>query len=160
MKHSLVCLGMMVGTALAEAPPARNAPMTPENLAKFEKACDAGVGSACFDAGMRILSPKQDGVAALVWLEKGCKKDDNDSCGMMASLYSARKYGVPKDAKRAFDIHLKQCPKVASDCRLIAAYYKDGEVVAKDQKKVLEYLKLACDKGDKKGCDALAEERR
>lgn len=47
--------------------------MAPENLAKFEKANDARVASACFDAGMRLLSPKQDGVAALVWLEKGCK---------------------------------------------------------------------------------------
>lgn len=79
---------------------------------------------------------------------------------MVASLFGAGKYGVTEDAKRAFDIHRKQCPKVGTDCQLIAAYDTDGEVVAKDQKKVLEDLELACDKGDKKGCDAYGEERR
>jgi uncharacterized protein len=156
MKLLIVCL--LAGTAMADAPPARNAAMTQENLVKFEKACDAGSAPACFDAGMRILSPTKDGGAAMVWLEKGCKRDDADSCGMVASLLGSGKYGVAKDAKRAFAIHNKLCPKVASDCRLIASYYKDGEIVPKDQKKVLQFLKLACDGGDKQGCDALASE--
>src|SRR5258706_1737332 len=56
--------------------PKRSAPGTPEVLAQFDKACDGGTGIACYDSAMRRamgMGATKDRVAAVVWLEKGCK---------------------------------------------------------------------------------------
>src|SRR5262245_56419553 len=147
----------------AAAPPAdlppSTAPPTPEVLAKFDAACDAGTGKACFDAGMRRaqgMGAPRDRVAAIAWLEKGCKLDDVESCGLLAGFLGAGDEGVTNDAQRAFDLHTKACPRRPASCTVLASYYGRGEVVPQDEAKAMAMLEQGCTAGDGRGCEDLA----
>jgi TPR repeat protein len=148
-------------TPPADLPP-RNSPATAEVLAKFDAACDGGYGAACFDAGMRRamgMGATKDRVAATTWLEKGCKLDDAESCGLLAGFVALGEEGVPQDKARAVELHGKACPKRAESCRLLAGYYGRGEVVTKDITKAMSLLDQACKGGDEKACKQADEHR-
>jgi TPR repeat protein len=63
-------------TPVTTAGPPRSAPGTPESLQEFDRACDAGHGPACFDAGVHRALGKgapRDRLSAMPWLEKGAR---------------------------------------------------------------------------------------
>ena len=139
--------------------PASSAPGTPEVLAKFDAACDGGYGAACFDAGMRRakgMGTARNRVAGVAWLEKGCRLDDAESCGLLAGFIGTGDEGVPMDVKRAVDLHTKLCPRQPASCTVLASYYGRGEVVAKDEAKAMQLLQQGCEAGDGRGCEDLA----
>jgi uncharacterized protein len=139
--------------------PRHDAPPTAEVLAKFDAACDAKTATACFDSGMRRakgMGTARDRVAAVPWLEKGCKLDDAESCGLLAGFLGTGDEGVPKDAKRAFELHQKACPRRPASCSVLANYYGAGEVVPKDEAKAMALLEQGCNAGDGGGCEDLA----
>jgi TPR repeat protein len=141
-----------------EVPP-RTAPPTAEVLAQFDKACDAGVATACYDSGMRRArgdGTGQDRVAGVVWLEKGCKLDDAESCALLAGFVGVGEGGVPQDRQRAFDLYQRTCPKVPSSCTLLAGFYGRGELVAPDGAKAIGLVEQGCNAGHAKGCEDLA----
>ena len=154
------------GPTPAAAPPAdlppSSAPGTAEVLAKFDAACDGGYGKACFDSGMRRakgMGTAQDRVAGASWLDKGCKLDDAESCGLLASFVALGQEGVPMDKARAIELHAKACPRVATSCRLLAQYYGRGEVVKQDLAKAMSLLDQACTAGDQAACTEAADHR-
>lgn len=147
--------------APADLPPS-SAPGTPEVLAKFDAACDGGYGPACFDAGMRRakgMGTTQDRPAGATWLEKGCKLDDAESCGLLAGFLALGEQGVAQDKARAVELHQKACPKRPVSCRLLAQYYGRGEIVPQDTAKAMSLLDQACKGGDQDACKQAADHR-
>jgi uncharacterized protein len=150
--------GSAAGAAGSSVPDSK-APPTAEMLAKFDAACDGGTGRACFDAGMRRaqgLGTARDRVAAVSWLEKGCRLDDARSCGLLAGFLGVGSEGVAKDQKRAFELHQKACPRNPASCTVLVGYYFEGKVVPQDKAKAMAMLEMGCRAGDGKGCEDLA----
>jgi TPR repeat protein len=146
----------------AAAPPPRTSPATAEMLAKFDAACDAGHGTACFDAGMRRaqgMGTAKDRVAGASWLDKGCKLDDAESCALLAGFVATGQESVPMDKARAIELHTKACPRVATSCRMLAQYYGRGEIVKQDLAKAMSLLDQACTAGDQPACKQAADHR-
>lgn len=140
--------------------PKRSAPATAEVLATFDRFCQDAVKTACFDAGMRRALGKgtpRDRPAAVAWLEKGCTLDDPESCNMLAGFLLLGDEGVPLDMKRALELHVRTCPKMAASCTSAAGMHMRGEGTAPDDRRAFELLEQGCRDGDGRGCELLAQ---
>lgn len=80
----------------------------PKAIDLFARACSAGEGTGCRNAGTYFRDTKKDSKTAFSHFEKGCKLADTHSCVMVAEAYT---YGVPvaKDLARAIALDERAC---------------------------------------------------
>ena len=113
--------------------------------------CRAGNQEACGIAGMESLL-KKDYPAAREFFEKGCEKNDPNSCFGLGMLHE-RGFGVEKSQEKAISYLEK-----AGDMGVTKAYLQAGLMYSgyggfeKDLDKADEYFKKACDRKEGDGC--------
>jgi TPR repeat protein len=126
----------------------------------YVKACDQGMGKACFDIGYRYEQGEEvpkDLARAAGFYEKACEGDDPDTCVNLAMLYQGG--GLPLDYPRAGAILDRGCQAGSSlSCFNLASLHKSGTGVPKDPARSAALLAESCRLGFRKACepDALA----
>ncbi len=127
-----------------------------EGADAFEKACDGGIGPACFylasyfEGG--LYGKDKDAAKARSYMERGCTQGDGFTCSQLGrSLRDANEKDPDsfKFANRACDLGDKP------GCFQAISQLMKGEGVAKDPAKAAAILKRTCDAGEGKRCAEL-----
>ncbi len=122
-----------------------------KGLAFFRLACDLGEDVACKFIPAPVLSPAELFVSNLA------KCDQGDALGCYASgrayLYGK---GTNKDVEMGL-IFLDQACRKGRGCTFVASLFEQGKDIPADPVRAIDYRVLACDTGDKRSCDQLAD---
>jgi TPR repeat protein len=121
-----------------------------------ERACRAGRGSACAEAGEKVrwairtpVSPR----LSLQLFERGCALEHATSC-YRAAFQHEQGEGTRADAARAARLYAKACHGGAPwACLGLASLCDRGEGVARDPARARELRLRACRGGVEQGCD-------
>lgn len=127
-----------------------------EGAKAFEKACNGGVGIACFYVASYLeqgaFGQPKDAARARAMMEKGCAQGDRFACQQLASRLQESNPTDPnafKFASRACDLGSKP------GCFQAIAQLMKGQGVAKDPAKAAGILKRTCAAGEGKRCAEL-----
>jgi TPR repeat protein len=124
----------------------------------LQRACDGDFMPACAHiAGSLIRGPadRRDFPRGKALLERACEPKGivwgaGSGCVELGVLYEGGE-GVPKDARRAFELFEKGCTSNA-DCEKLADAYAEGRGVEKDAAKAEELYVRACAAGTLDAC--------
>ncbi len=127
-----------------------------EGADAFDKACEGGIGAACFYVAsyfeLGAYGKDKDAAKARRYRERGCTQGDGFTCAHLArSLRNANKKDPNsfKFANRACDLGDKP------GCFQAISQLMKGEGVAKDPARAASILKRTCDAGEGKRCGEL-----
>src|SRR4051812_46767360 len=124
-------------------------------LALYEKACNAGPASGCYELG--ILYVKGQGVTAdpphaNQLFEQACHGGSAAACAELGGRYIQKLGGAASDA-RILDLVRQACDgHNAAGCAHLAFLYATGRGVPRDDGRALSLYQDACDGGDAPGC--------
>ena len=135
-------LGVLVQTGKHGAPDRNKA------NGYFEKACKAGLGSACTNLGFQFVATGKRADATR-FLELGCGNGDARGCGGAGDIFYAT-----KDFTKAMRLYEKGCNGGSYGSCTQAGYLYSGAVesIPRDDVKGLAMSRKACYGGDGVGC--------
>jgi TPR repeat protein len=162
----------------AEAKPAEPAPSPADGckdlrdnqgMAACEKACEAGVATACQYAGQLHIEEDDEATAdaaALPFFQKGCEGNDGESCRMVGVFHRGGLAGLAKDETKMNELYAKAVPLFEKECeagsKVSCNHAGDmlsaGEGVASDRPKAMTMWRKACDLGLPGACDRIKKE--
>lgn len=121
-----------------------------------EKACKKGSDYGCYHAG-GLLGVKKEFKKAMAYHEKGCnmntKQWSGRCCSELGAIYLESLDFAERDTAKAMELFEKGCELgYGYACYSAAAKYKLGLSAPVDESKFLEYVRKACDLGERLGC--------
>jgi TPR repeat protein len=133
------------------------------DTARCIEQCQNGDPKACNAMGVifeygRFAPP--DSAIASGFYQHACDANYAPGCTNLAWLYSLG-HGVPHDTQqamalftRAFDASRLACRRGdGHGCLMAGQFMLRGDITPKDEDGALAYFKLACDQGEREGCD-------
>ncbi|XP_005104925.1 cytochrome c oxidase assembly factor 7 homolog [Aplysia californica] len=107
-------------------------------LQYYEKACDYGLGSGCFNAAQLRLSGTGDNQSnsekAMSLLDKACELNDGEACFKLSTFYLMGQR-VEKDLSKAFQLAKKGCELGSVySCSNLGLMYRHGNGTEKNAK--------------------------
>ena len=118
----------------------------------LDRACAAGAGDACAEAGDRWLSGDgRDPARAIAALQRGCESSNAAACVRLARMYEEGD-GTAPNAKSSADLREKAC--AAGDgksCRRLAG-------MSDEPGRIADLLRKGCDGGDSVSCALASRE--
>jgi TPR repeat protein len=142
-KQAAKCMALAHAADLAKDPEAA--------LDYLDRACGAGAGEACAEAGERWLraQPREAG-RAISALQRGCALDHARSCARLARVYEGD--GAPPDPVLAAELREKACAVGdGKSCRRMACSLDGGDDLA-DQARATLLWEKGCANGDATSC--------
>jgi TPR repeat protein len=121
-----------------------------------ERGCALGNGHACYEAGLSY--EKGEGVTAnggraFSYYEQGCAAGDANACNNVGTFYSKGTQGVQADPAKAAGLYRRACEAGSkTGCFNVALDYAQGNGVAQDDAKSVQYGTRACQLGHARSC--------
>ena len=132
-----------------------------DGAAAFQRACDFGLASGCYNAGLAWNDARgvaRDAARALALFQKACNLGDGNACAN-ASVFYLDGDGVAKDVARGGALAAAGCDRDSGlACKNLAAIYQDGDGVGVDETRAVKLMMQACELDDSAdvadACDA------
>lgn len=122
-------------------------------------ACERGEAKACVPAARQLRGVDPGRVGPL--LELGCAKQDEEACSELADeLVKLGSQLVDHDASRSAALRERSCARgQQAACVALAWMLLRGVgLIAKDERRAIELLRQACERGNADGCAGYAKE--
>ena len=137
----------------------------PRAKAAWEKACDLGDATSCFNTGWHLeqeLGARQDLRRALTFYERACDLGMAAGC-VNAGFAHERGQGIQADAMRAVRAYRRACEGTPCEggeplgCANLGTLYHNGIGVARDHATAALLFERACAEGNAEGCIRFAD---
>jgi len=129
-----------------------------EARALFEKACDGGEITGCYNLGSLYQNGQgvsQDYAQARTLDQKACDGGQMSGCNNLGQLYQYGQ-GVSQDYAHARMLYQKGCNGgEMSSCNNLGLLYQNGQGVSQDYAQARTLYQKACDGGEMSGCTNL-----
>lgn len=149
------------GWALTQVKPGIPSVVGPDpevGMARFERACDAGLLRGCAEVGTLLregVGGQADEAAALPFITRACEGGIGNACMGLGTMY-LRGSGVDADPARAADYYRQGCDRDDGlSCVGLAYQLAQGRGVPKDGAAATTLMDKACNLGASDGCVGL-----
>lgn len=140
--------------ALTAGRAALDAGLSETAAARFEEACQAGLGAGCAALGQLLVEAARD-AEAVPFLERGCELNEGAACLELGYMLEAGR-GLDLDVKRALQVHERGC--AAGEARACGA---QGRLLMQRQppaaREAAVAFRKACEAKDAWGCALLGQ---
>lgn len=156
--------GFFTATPNPEDPNAAPKPGPPDHERAayyYRRGCNAAFGLGCTllaQAYAKGLGVPQDEPRAVEILQLACRSGSMSACSDLSSFYFLGTGGLERSDEQGISLLTRACDHGhTSSCFILGLRYRKGISVAKNESKAMQYLKLACDGGEKVGCEQMGK---
>lgn len=127
----------------------------------YRRGCNAAFGLGCTllaQAYAKGLGVAQDEPRAVEILQLACRASTMAACSDLSSFYFLGTGGLERSDEKGIDLLTRACDHGhTSSCFVLGLRYRKGISVPKNESRAMQYLKVACDGGDKTACEQLSK---